>query len=136
MRLGTLDAQTLTAISEGRLACSCARLGLGAWQWLRGEVGMFLRLPWLGCLSLGMPLTTLFVTALLFYAWERQDNQDPPFTTISEGGQSGWSYVAFSLGTTLSAVIFLMTGCFFLRSLSKNGQKMTGATGVDAGSQG
>eukprot|EP00419_Tripos_fusus_P022362 CAMPEP_0172719842 /NCGR_PEP_ID=MMETSP1074-20121228/75740_1 /TAXON_ID=2916 /ORGANISM="Ceratium fusus, Strain PA161109" /LENGTH=237 /DNA_ID=CAMNT_0013545241 /DNA_START=189 /DNA_END=902 /DNA_ORIENTATION=+ len=58
---------------------------------------------------------TIVLTALLFYAWERGPKKDhePLVTTISEGGQAGWSYATFSLGMTLFAMIFLVQGCFF-----------------------
>jgi len=80
---------------------------------------MLVSLPWLGCLSIGVPVTTLSVTALLYYGWEKPEGNHPPLATISEGGQSGWSYVAFSLGMSLSAMMFFLTGCIFALLVNK-----------------
>jgi len=80
---------------------------------------------WLASFVVVVPATTLIMVALFFYTWERiqRKPEAPVLTTISEGAQAGWSYMVFSFGMTLFAMLFLINGtfyAFFLNSVGMN----------------
>jgi len=83
---------------------------------------------WLGGLLLGIPTASLTLSAIVYYTWERTqaETQAPILTTISERGQAGWSYVLFSFGMTLFAMLFLINGVFYALYLNSLGKSKWG----------
>lgn len=78
------------------------------------------RIYWVGIAALIAGSMTLLISAVLFYFWERGDREhwEPELTTISEAGQSGWSYTVFSFGMALSAVLLFLNACLFAMFLN------------------